>query len=148
MNFLIKRDVLAGLMCLMVSALVLWEGQNYTQGTLQSMGPGYLPRVLGLGLAGCGLLIMLSALRSSEALPKLNVRAFCLVTLAILVFAFTLNWLGLFLATFLLVFISSLSEKRLRFRVTGLLALALCGLSYLIFIVGLNMPIRLFPWSF
>lgn len=148
MNILAKRDFLAGAACLLMAAFVLWQGQEYALGSLQNMGPGYLPRILGVCLAGCGVITMACSVRSSEALPKINLRAFLFVTLGILSFAFLLNRIGLFLATILLVLICSLSEKRPRLVISMVLALALCLISYVIFIVGLNMPIRLFPWSF
>lgn len=148
MKVLVKRDFLAGAACLLLAFFVLWQGQEYALGSLQNMGPGYMPRMLGVGLVVCGVIIMAGSLRSSEALPRLNLRAFLFVTLAILSFALLMNRIGLFLATILLVFICSLSERRPRLIISVPLSLGLCLISYAVFIVGLNMPIRLFPWSF
>ncbi|WP_081803497.1 tripartite tricarboxylate transporter TctB family protein [Halotalea alkalilenta] len=148
MKSLLKRDFIAGIACLVIAAFVVWYGQDYSYGNLNNMGPGYLPRILGIALSICGILTILGAINSMERVPRINVRALVFVTLGILTFAFTMNRIGMLPATFLLIHISALSESPYRIFRTLALSLSLCLLSYLIFIFGLNMPIRLHPWSF
>tara|TARA_R110002020_G_scaffold73872_3_gene189428 strand:- start:3821 stop:4267 length:447 start_codon:yes stop_codon:yes gene_type:complete len=143
-----NRDFLAGVSCLLTSALVLWKGQEYAFGSLQRMGPGFMPTILGLMLATCGLIIMAFSKKTAGSFPHINVRAFFLIVLGILTFAVLMDKLGVFAATILLVFICRFSEARNRPLTTLTLSLALCVLVYLIFSLGLSMPLRLFPWSF
>lgn len=148
MRVLTNRDFLAGLVCLILSIFVLWQAQDYSLGTLRNMGPGYLPRFLGFSLGALGILIMAFSTRTATKFPKINVRALVFITIGIVIFAFLMNPAGLFISTIALVFLCGLSEKRFMPLRLSLLSLALCLMSYLIFILGLNMPIRLFPWSF
>ncbi|MGP9677919.1 tripartite tricarboxylate transporter TctB family protein [Halomonas sp. AOP27-A1-41] len=148
MRVLTNRDFLAGLMCLVLSICVLWQAQDYSLGTLRNMGPGYLPRVLGCFLGALGVLIMAFSAKTATDFPKINVRALVCITTGIVVFASLMNPAGLFISTVTLVFLCGLSEKKFKPVRLALISLALCLMSYLIFILGLNMPIRLFPWSF
>lgn len=143
-----NRDFLAGIACLLMSALVLWKSQEYAFGSLQRMGPGFMPTMLGLMLAACGVLIMLFSKKTAGEFPRINVRALFFIIIGIIVFALLMNRLGVFVATIALVFICSFSEARSRLLPTLMLSLALCALVYLIFSLGLSMPLRLFPWSF
>lgn len=148
MQRLINRDFLAGLVCLVIAALVLLQAQAYDMGTLRNMGPGYLPRFLGVSLAVLGLITMAFSAKTAMAFPTLNYRALVCITVGIIAFAYLMRPAGLFVATIALVYVCGLSERRFRPVKLGILALALCLMSYLIFILSLNMPIRLFPWSF
>ncbi|MCB8887852.1 tripartite tricarboxylate transporter TctB family protein [Vreelandella malpeensis] len=144
----VNRDFLAGLACLLIASLVLWQAYAYDMGTLRNMGPGYLPRFLGISLAVLGVITMVFSARTAMAFPSLNYRALICITTGIVVFALLMRPAGLFLATISLVYLCGLSERRFQPVRLGMLALALCGMSYLVFILSLNMPIRLFPWSF
>ncbi|WNL38207.1 tripartite tricarboxylate transporter TctB family protein [Halomonas sp. PAMB 3232] len=148
MHIFTNRDFLAGLVCLLISALVLWQAQAYDMGSLRSMGPGYLPRFLGMSLCVLGLVTMAMSAKTATAFPKLNVRALVCITVAIVVFALLMRPAGLFLATMMLVYLCGLSEKTFKPIKLTALGLVLCLISYLVFILSLNMPIRLFPWSF
>ncbi|MBZ0331486.1 tripartite tricarboxylate transporter TctB family protein [Halomonas sp. ANAO-440] len=143
-----NRDFLAGFACLVMSVLVLWKSQEYALGSLQRMGPGFMPTVLGLMLAACGVIIMVFSRKTTGNFPRINVRALFFIILGILVFSLLMDRLGVFVATIFLVVISRLSEARSRLLSTLALSLALCVLVYLIFSLGLGMPLRLFPWSF
>ncbi|WP_447895307.1 tripartite tricarboxylate transporter TctB family protein [Vreelandella sp. GE22] len=148
MRVITNRDFLAGLMCLIVSMLVLWQAQDYSMGTLRNMGPGYLPRFLGFSLGFLGLVTMGFSARTASEFPNINYRALVCITVAILVFAFLMRPAGVFIATMALVLICGVSEKTFRPVRLFLIGITLCLMSYVVFIVGLNMPIRLFPWSF
>ncbi|MBD3895934.1 tripartite tricarboxylate transporter TctB family protein [Halomonas sp. ML-15] len=143
-----NRDFLAGIACLLMSSLVLWKSQEYAFGSLQRMGPGFMPTMLGIMLAICGVIIMLFSKKTAGTFPRINVRALFFITIGILTFSLLMDRLGVFVATILLVFICRLSESGNKFLSTLMLSLALCALVYLIFSLGLSMPLRLFPWSF
>lgn len=101
-----------------------------------------------MALCVLGLVTIAFSTKTATSFPKLNYRALVCITTGIIVFALLMRPAGLFLATIALVYICGLSERQFKPFKLGVLALALCVMSYLIFILSLNMPIRLFPWSF
>jgi len=53
----IRRDYYAGALMMLIGLIVVNEGRTYQLGTLQRMGPGYFPVVLGALLVLLGILI-------------------------------------------------------------------------------------------
>ncbi len=56
------RNLLSGLICMAAGAGALVEAQSYGIGSLDQIGPGFYPGVLGGLLALVGLLIAVTAL--------------------------------------------------------------------------------------
>src|ERR1700748_1846169 len=65
-NFKLKRDYYAGGLMLLLGVGAAVTGTGYKFGTLARMGPGFMPVVLGVGVAFLGILIAAAALESSE----------------------------------------------------------------------------------
>jgi hypothetical protein len=140
------HDMVGG--SLMVAAGVFFAlyGDRYTFGTAARMGPGYFPVVLGWTLAVLGALVALPAWwrRGSAIQVQWNNLFWSIASL--LAFAATLHLLGVVLASFLAALLALVpSAMALRTRLTVCAVVAL--LTTLIFPVGLQMILPLWPWS-
>lgn len=135
-----------------IGALGLWVSRDYPIGTALRMGTGYVPRLLCWVLLGLGTVIFLQGLyeRASQPRPRTR-RAFTawrpvlFVTLSLVTFALSLERLGLVIAILLLIVIGALAARDLKPVETLLAALVLIVLSWAIFIVGLGLPIPVWP---
>lgn len=117
---------------------------HYRMGTIQNMGPGFVPFALALGLTGLGAIAALAAVLSKR--PAQEARPFewgklLPVVMGVLAFAMSIDTLGLIPAIFLLVLISARADARLNLKVALTLSVALAFLSWLVFVVFLNMTI-------
>ena len=140
------KDFYAGLIFTLCGAVALWEGRNYSMGTADRMGPGYVPNVLGVILILLGLIISGRSLSlNGEKMDPIVLRPLLLVTLGLLAFTFLVQPLGLVLATLALVAISSLGSSEFRLREVVLLYLVLAVLAVGLFVYLLKIPFRVWP---
>jgi hypothetical protein len=146
-----RKDVLAGLMFMVVAVLGLVISRNYPIGTALRMGTGYVPRLLCWVLLALGAVILLQGLRDARAqtifdghsLPAWRPVIFVAASLAI--FALTVERLGLVIAIVLLTGVGAIAARGLRPLETAIAALVLIVLSWAIFIVGLGLTIPVWP---
>ena len=143
-----RGGVIGGLIAIAFGLLAIREGLRYATGSLLRMGPGYFPIVLGVILAALGLLLLvLSVRRPADPLQETFLwRPLLMIPIAIAFFGIAISRFGLAPATFGLVFLSSLSERKLDIRPTVLLALAMTAFVWIIFSLILSLPYPLFVW--
>lgn len=120
---------------------------NYPVGTAGRMGPGYFPLVVGLLLVAIGVILIVGSLVSGEEdrLPPFRVSAFVYVIAAVIAFGLTLEAGGLFIATVLLVTISSFADQERSWRGVGLVSVGLTAVGWLVFGRLLALPLELLP---
>lgn len=131
-------------------AVAGYAAAQYDFGSLRRMGPGFFPVVLGLGLAGLGVLISLPAWGRPGQLRPFAWREVIGIVAALLVFGLLLNRLGLVATTALTVLISSTVAPRGGIVWRLVLTVAVTALVWLLFVAGLNMSIPVWPvwpWS-
>lgn len=138
------RDIIAGIFICIVGLFFGIGAQNYSFGTAARMGPGYIPLVLGWVLFALGLLIMVPAFFRKGERIEVHWDSLLASTAALVVFAFSLQILGVFLSTVLAVLIASV-PKRMNFGIRGVIAITIAVITSLIFVAGLNMTVSLFP---
>ncbi len=138
------RDILSGIFVSMVGLFFALVGANYNFGTASRMGPGYMPVVLGWILFVLGLLIMLPAFFRKGERIEVHWDSLLAATVSLVVFAFILNTLGVFLSTIISVLIASV-PKRMHFGIRSIIAISIAVITSLIFIAGLEMSVSLFP---
>jgi len=148
MDRLNRKELLAGLATLAIGLFVCIVSLDYRVGTLARMGPGLVPLALGGILVLTGGAAVGLGLRSDEKAPSLRVRPMIAVTLALIAFAFTIERLGFVPASVLLIFISGMSERPVKWKALAFLSLVLSPAAYLLFIVLLGIPAPAFAWSF
>lgn len=138
------RDILAGIFVSIVGLFFALVGTNYNFGTASRMGPGYMPVVLGWILFILGILIMFPAFFRKGERIEVHWDSLLAATVSLVVFAFILNTLGVFLSTIISVLIASV-PKRMHFGIRGIIAISIAVITSLIFIAGLEMSVSLFP---
>ncbi len=153
------QGLVAGLALIALAALALWLTSDLDQGTLQSMGPGLLPRWLAIGVGLCGLVLVGTGFTTdSQGLDRWSLRGPALVILAIVAFAvtirpfslgtITLPGLGLAIAGPLAIIIGGYASHEARPRDLLILALLLTPFCMILFGDLLNLPIPIFPQAF
>lgn len=140
------RDFYAGLLFMSFGLAALVISRSYPLGAVARMGPGYFPRILGILLLGLGALLSLSGFRSSDDVqPGWLWRPLAIVLLSVGFFCLTLQWLGLVVASMMLVFISSAAHDQFGWK-EALISGAIQAVSVaVVFVYGLGMPFPVWP---
>lgn len=146
----LHSDLVTGVLLTAVGIFIAsYAASHYAIGSLRDMGPGYFPFVLAALLAVSGFVITVSALLNSGSLQQVartfEPRSFLSTIVAVTSFAALVYPLGLLLATILLAMISLVAVKGMTFGRMALVAIGLALFSWLVFKVGLKMPIPIFP---
>lgn len=150
------RDFWAGLMFAVTGAAFAWGSQALDFGQTSAMGPGWMPRVVGIALALLGLAITLGALRSASGAQSLGpwtLRPVLHIVGANFVFglalggvdALQLKTLGFPLAVWLLVVLAGRASPALGWTRLALLGTAIALGATLVFRAGLGMTLPLWP---
>jgi len=146
MQQLASRDAIGGLALIVIGLFFALYGQaNYAINTLRSMGPGYLPMVLGYLLATLGLLLFVTALRQAPERPDpFAWRSFLAVLAGIGAFAFVVERFGMVPGVIVLTIVCAYAEPGRRLLPTLLLAAVLAAIGVLVFTIGLKLQIPAF----
>jgi hypothetical protein len=147
------KNILSGALFLSVGVAAALGSRRYAMGRSAAMGPGYFPFYLGWLLAGLGLLVLFTGLSRGDGHPevrqsnaiKFSVVAPTLVLGAVIIFAMTLNTVGLIGATTLAVILSSLGSGEFRIKEVVLYAIGLAVLVWVIFALGLQVTMPIWP---
>lgn len=143
------RDIIGGAILLVFGLWVAWyAGQHYETGTFRRMGPGMFPMILGLVLAGFGIAVAIPAFFRTGTKLEIRLWTPLFVLLGVASFALLVRPFGLFPAIVSVTVISSLAELRFRPVTLVLLSAALCMMVWLIFRVGLGLPMAMYRWPF
>lgn len=144
-----RNDLASGVIFVALGAYFAIEALGYEFGTPFRMGPGFMPVVLGAVLIGLGITIAAKAFgrTDAEAAPPWPWRGIVLLLGTIIFFAATIRGLGFIPVVAIAAFASALSSMRNSPLSALVIAIGLCVLCYVIFVVGLGMIIPLVgPW--
>ncbi len=144
-----RSDTWAGLLCLAIGLLTLWEANRYSIGTLGHMGPGFYPAVLGTLLAIVGALIVLTGGPAVDVDPLHAVpegaewRGRLCIIGGIVLFILLAENLGLIAATFACVFVAAMGDRKATIPASLALACAITVFGALLFrgLLGVNLPL-------
>lgn len=143
------RDIVGGMVLVLLGLGFSWyASSHYDMGTIRRMGPGMFPAGLGVLLAGFGALQAIPAVFRTGTMPEIRIWSPLFVLAGVAAFAVLVRPFGLMPAVLAVTVISSFAELKVRPLSLVLLAAALCLLSWLVFVVGLGMPVALFRWPF
>ncbi len=146
-----NRDYYGGALMILIGLGTLFGGMKYHLGTLEEIGSGFFPTAVGAILAVVGVAIALSA--SSPTTDEERARSApewrgwsCIIggTVAFVVLGV---YGGLVPATFAIVFISALGDKKTTVKQAFLLAIALVAVSAIVFHWALELELPLFTWD-
>lgn len=142
------RDLVGGVFLAALGLFVaLYAGSHYQVGQPSHMGPGFFPVALGWILAVLGTVIALLALRRTAVRVQpasVAWRSMLAVLGSIATFGALIERLGLVPATIAMTLVAAFAERPVRLRRALLLGAALALMSWLIFIVGLQMTLPAF----
>lgn len=144
-----NQDALAGLLFMGLGALGFAIALGYKFGTTIDMGPGYFPRILSLVLIGFGIVTFLKGLR--QCMPVEGGWAWlplALLTLAIVLFGFLAERIGLMPALAVLVVVTAYAGHEFKLSEVAILTVVMCAFAAVVFVWGLKLPYALFAWNF
>jgi len=140
-----NRDILAGLMFILVGSCAMFIARDYPFGSALRMGPGYFPSVLGGLVIVGGIVVLIEGLVKKPAITRTwSVRALIVLPLTALVFGVLMEYAGFVPATLVLCVMAALASPEFRWKEQLLLATALSFGSVALFIWGLGLPYPLF----
>jgi hypothetical protein len=145
-----STDLWAGLMFLAFGAVAVYIARDYPLGAAMRMGPGYFPTYLGVLLMIMGVVIAARGIiaRNGEQIGVWAFRPLLILSASILIFAYAMDALGFVPALVLLILGSSLASREFRLLEALVLAAVLVAGAVAIFIYGIELPYRLFWWSY
>ena len=150
--FRIKRDYYAGALMVLIGAVAVNEGRNYQLGTLQKMGPGYFPIMLGALLILLGVMIAGTAStggnEEQEALPHAEWRGWAAIIAGPLLFLLFGRFFGLLPATFACVFVAALGDRQTTLRGAAILSACISVFGILLFSYLLKVSMPILKWGF
>lgn len=151
-GFLKNKDLLAGIMFMVIGIVFVVGAYNYQMGTAARMGPGFFPRILGFIMAGLGVIIAGIGLKNQAQFAATEGigwtwKPVIILTVAVVLFGFTLPTLGMIIAISLLTFISGIAAHDKNYRELAMITVIMCIFCAGVFIWGLKLQMKLFPWS-
>jgi hypothetical protein len=138
----IPQDVGAGLFLVLISLFFAWQASSLPLGTLRAMGPGMLPMSIAtiMGVGGAALAIA-ALVRGGEALTAPHLRGLFFVLGGLILFGFTVRWLGLIVAGPLSMFFASFATQDVRPLEAGIFAIVMTAFCIGLFKYALGLPI-------
>ena len=152
-----NHNALAGFVFLVFGFVFATLALEFQLGSATRMGPGYFPLLLATVLILSGLYQLVQGVqlktiaqffkqRSFKLNLKIqNLRIFGFVIGAVLLFGLFADFLGIAMATLLLVLLSGLAYQQARMRELAWLSPLLSVISVLVFSLGLGLPLPILP---
>lgn len=144
-----QKDFWSGVMFVVVGAGFAIGALNYSFGSSARPGPAYFPFGLGVLLAVLGAVILLNSVRGEfseeNLIGKWAFKPMLWISLSVAVFGWALPHLGMVIALPVLVVVSAMAGDEFHWGEALMNAAILTVGSWLIFIVGLNLTIPLWP---
>jgi len=140
------KDFWAGLFFVTIALGFIGLSYQYGMGNMHRMGPALFPTLVGVLLAGLGLLIALRAFAvDGQPVPPFHARPIIISLVAISLFGLALAHGGLIAAVAVLVIISAAASRESKVLETVALVAALIAFSVAVFVWLLGLPIPLWP---
>lgn len=144
-----RQDLAAGLFFLLLGGgALVYAVASYRLGSPSRMGPGFFPALVGAvtGLIGAAILVRarLTASAASDGAPDLRreVATLASILLAVVAFGLMLKPFGLVVSLVVMTVLARLTRLGTWLELATLAAV-LVAIAYVIFVLGLRMPIPL-----
>lgn len=149
------RDAIGGgLLVAFGVGMAIWAYHSLPLGTPRRMGPGMYPLGVGVLIILIGSPMLASALLRRRTAPQkaieieINWRALIFISGALLAFGVLVAPFGLAPAIVALVFMSALAGSKHYWLSTIVVSLILPAIIYVIFTLGLGLPMATVSWPF
>lgn len=144
-----QRDFASGLMFVAIGIAFAWGATSYSFGESARPGPGYFPFGLGILLALLGAIVLFKSLtiesEGGDNIGAIAWKPLLIIVSAILVFGWTLPYLGMAVTLPLLIVMTSLAGDEFHWKDALISCVVLTVGSWAVFILGLNLVIPLWP---
>jgi len=138
----VRADLWSGLLFGGLGALALWAGADYPLGVPSRIGPGYLPRLLGILLLALGVLLVVRSRWTTEAIDTTVAwRPTVLVLGAVVAFALVFEASGLVPAILVSVAIGNYAVPENRWTTAVVLGALLAFFAWALFVKALGLPL-------
>lgn len=138
------KDLVTGIVYLVIGTAFLFLSRDYKLGTAVKMGPAFFPLILSVLLMLIGVVsIIRGILRPGSRISGITIRGMLIVFLSTAAFGMLLRGAGLIIALPVLVIGSATASSRFDLKYSAALAAGLCAFCWLVFLKGLGVPIPL-----
>ena len=142
------QDLLFGGFLLVFAVAVTAATWKLRVGTAASMGPGYMPRVLSVGIAAFGVyFVVRGAVKPFHAIDPPRPRAVLGILAAVALFALLAPTAGLAVAALATIVAAGLASAETRFLENLLFGVAMAVAVVLLFVKALSLPVPAWPWG-
>jgi len=140
-----NKDFFSGILVAIIGLFFFFGAFDYHLGTLQRMGSGMFPLGLGAILTALGLTLAATSYRLGPVRgEEISWRALLAVGASIAAFALAFKYSGLLPAVAATIAVAALGDPAVRPRDAALMVLLYVSMAYLIFILGLGLPMPAF----
>ena len=137
-----RADLWAGLLFASLGTLSLWVGADYSLGVASRIGPGYLPRLLGILMAGLGAFLIVRSAWTRESIDATVAwRPVALVLGSVVAFALVFEASGLVPAILVSVGIANYAMAENRWMTAVVLGALLAFFAWALFVKALSLPL-------
>ena len=141
------RDVIAGLILLVIAAVAAWQGSTLRLGTPRHLGPGMIPLVLSASIALIGVILVGLGVRHMRTnRERWPLRGPVFILGSAVVFGLAIRPLGLAVAGPLVVIVGAFASDETRWIEVLLFAVGMTLFCVVLFKYLLSLPIPLAPW--
>ncbi len=145
------RDRIGGSLMIAIGLAAALQGMTYSVGQMAHIGPGFFPVALGVILALVGAAITVTASAEQAGSERLRHgaewRGWGCIALAVLAFVVLGRYGGLVPATFAVVFISALGDRKNTVWEALALAVGVVVVCIIVFWWALQVQFPLFSWD-
>jgi len=140
------RDYYGGLALLALAMMAYWASSDLPGMHGFAFGPGTAPRLFAgvLGVLGAAVAAV-GCFTEGPGLEKWALRGPFFITLATVIFAFTIRHFGLVIASFISICVSALGSSESKLYETLLWGAFLTAFCAVLFPIALNLPMPLWP---
>jgi hypothetical protein len=143
-----QEDFWTGAMFIGLGILAIVVARDYPMGSARSMGPGYFPTYLGIVIILIGAVLAARAFwMEGEGIGGWGWRPLLWLSAAFAAFGLLIEGAGFVLALLALIVASSFAGRDTRPWELAILIVFLITATVALFVYGLELPYRLFPWS-
>ncbi|TVR08240.1 MAG: tripartite tricarboxylate transporter TctB family protein [Salinarimonadaceae bacterium] len=139
-----RNDIVGGLLVVALGLFFFVKSIDYGIGAANRMLPGYFPLMVSSIVIVLGVAVAIKGFLGPKNRIEIAWRPLIFVPLGLVAFIFVMRWFGLLPAIAATVAVSALATSESRRLSTFVLAIVVCVLIWLIFSVGLRLPIALF----